>query len=703
MFIKNRKLKLISYSTSIFIFLFLLISLYSFKKVNATCTVSSDIFIKTTNPPSPDSCYNQSDGSWGIWHSKLGNFQTVPFGTLKKCETSVGSDYGYCYHYFHCDSSCSEVIPGDTSIPPDPVLFGWVRGYVWSDDNKDNTPQTGEFWSGDDLSCLVDKTKINDFTLDRHKYTDFDGVEDLILPDYWTCDTAPGVTTKVPIYTAWREDFSQAPRWHGFRLLDSPTSVDSWAYLSYFNSGQIGRDVKGSGSWAGNPICSPTPACYEIALFSNNRNWLSFKMYGIPANEFKLRVTTYVTSGNTDTCNTGNLAPSGDSNSTSGIQVKLCKSDGTACKYQYIKGGTATWNTLSVGTYGGDVLITTTGTSKILNGGLYDYYQPSCPLNKVRSLGATPGSSKYINIGVKLKDKSAWISSIDADIFANSIGVPFAGTAVETNGFKTFLINSDETNANVGGFVFSQNQISDPAAAYIFEKGGKAINLSPNEDSLTHKSKWLTNFGFLPPNSSIVATITSLPTTINAGTVYQISPGDFRTWMNGSGNYTYTIGTGVAVLYIGDDDVPIEIKKSFTSTSAPSAASLGYWGRLVVVSKNTLVVGSSIGFAVTSNYKIDAVPKVDASIIANNIEFSTVTDVIPAGSDMPIMMLAPLVSKENIIFGRDLGSISNARLPAESAKFYGRYLYEITRLEREKSQDYLYYTGLTTFDLDFVY
>ena len=132
MFIKNRKLKLISYSTSIFIFLFLLISLYSVKKVNATCTVSSDIFIKTTNPPSPDVCYNQSDGSWGIWHSKLDNFQTVPFsipyppGTLKKCKTSVGSDYGYCYHYFHCDSSCSEVIPGDTSIPPDPVRFGRV-------------------------------------------------------------------------------------------------------------------------------------------------------------------------------------------------------------------------------------------------------------------------------------------------------------------------------------------------------------------------------------------------------------------------------------------------------------------------------------------------------------------------------------------------------------------------------------------------
>ncbi|HNU76525.1 MAG TPA: hypothetical protein PKL88_02320, partial [bacterium] len=91
-------------------------------------------------------------------------------------------------------------------------------------------------------------------------------------------------------------------------------------------------------------------------------------------------------------------------------------------------------------------------------------------------------------------------------------------------------------------------------------------------------------------------------------------------------------------------------------------------------------------------------------IASGNIEFQSVSGIKTKDNrDKAIMVSAPLISKDSLTFGRDLYHDNNATMPAESAKAFNKYLYFLSSLEREKSQDYLYFTGVTTFDLDWEY
>ena len=89
-----------------------------------------------------------------------------------------------------------------------------------------------------------------------------------------------------------------------------------------------------------------------------------------------------------------------------------------------------------------------------------------------------------------------------------------------------------------------------------------------------------------------------------------------------------------------------------------------------------------------------------AGIIANgDITFDSVT----TGDDNPIMLTAPLISSGSIYLNRDLGHDGNAVMPAQSVASYNKFLYLLSVLEKNKSEETLYYTGLTSYDLDWEY
>jgi hypothetical protein len=98
------------------------------------------------------------------------------------------------------------------------------------------------------------------------------------------------------------------------------------------------------------------------------------------------------------------------------------------------------------------------------------------------------------------------------------------------------------------------------------------------------------------------------------------------------------------------------------------------------------------------------IPNIEAGIIASGvITIESEYDFDSGIVDNPIMVSAPLISNTNLDFQRDLGHDNNAVIPAQSAKAYNKYLYFIASLERENSQDTLYFTGLTDIRLDWEY
>ncbi|MBW6441746.1 hypothetical protein K0B04_02440, partial [Patescibacteria group bacterium] len=320
-------------------------------------------------------------------------------------------------------------------------------------------------------------------------------------------------------------------------------------------------------------------------------------------------------------------------------------------------------------------------------------------------------------IGVRALYKDGWVSAIDSDIFARDIQVEVpAGTTDNSDplqtpqGFAKTLINSSSNNSNTLGFTFYESNINGNPIVDIgcefnkmFENdascnedyGGFAYSLNHSSDPYDHTSKWLNNFTFAPPSTS--DELENLGTSFEKNKIYNISSDIFnsRLGQDDSVLFNYSItgdSNGVPILYVEGD---ITISAPITTSSL---------GRLLIVVSGNVIIDSRVG-SDTNSFNMSNDPNIMAGIIASGeITFESCCDEITVDNrDMPIMVSAPLISRTNIFLERDLHHDYNAFIPPHSAKAFSKYIYLLASVEREKSQGALYYTGVTTFDLDWEY
>ncbi|HRZ19979.1 MAG TPA: hypothetical protein P5136_08060, partial [Methanofastidiosum sp.] len=342
--------------------------------------------------------------------------------------------------------------------------------------------------------------------------------------------------------------------------------------------------------------------------------------------------------------------------------------------------------------------------TKTVGGAIPETYELRCPNSTVYEYNpgsVNDGDNKSVGIGLKVNYKDGWVSAIDSDIFANIINVVVpegptdnSDTNQTPQGFAKTLINSSVNDEKHLGFIFSEvNDRSNPNVdtecpdSKGFETtddqctnlGGFSYNLISGGE---HDSKWLESFTFKAPENSLDYTPKS--TSFKSGEIYNISIG------SGGGDilptsYSITDGDSVAILYV---DGNLEINNNFTTNSS---------GRLLLVVNGSVTISKDVGTDVGS-FLLSQDPNIEAGIVASGgIHFNSIGGLIEEGNnDKPIMVSAPLISKESLTFARDLYHDNNATMPAESAKSFNKYLYLLTSLEREKSIDNLYFTGLTT-------
>jgi len=192
-----------------------------------------------------------------------------------------------------------------------------------------------------------------------------------------------------------------------------------------------------------------------------------------------------------------------------------------------------------------------------------------------------------------------------------------------------------------------------------------------------------------------------LSSDFEANTVYKYKVSSGDPLQLGFNSYSITGGVGVPILYIDGD---ILIDDNIVNTNPNN-------GRLLIVVSGDVDVRPSVGTVITPLYNMSKNPDIQAGIIANGtIKFdSGLSDVATSDShDNPVMVSAPLISNDGnpdggILSSRDLYHDNNLRIPALSAKAYNKYLYYIASLEREKSQDSLYFTGLTDIKMSWEY
>ena len=312
-------------------------------------------------------------------------------------------------------------------------------------------------------------------------------------------------------------------------------------------------------------------------------------------------------------------------------------------------------------------------------------YELICPTPSVYKVNLNPSAcdTKTVNLGVVAIEAEAWKTVIDGDIFAGGIGIEVPDRE-PLGDFSAFLVNSD---GGAGGFVLAKGMMTtDSEKITETEDGGYAQQL--NEGGLSHNDIALYGFTFLPPDHEEVDEISSIDS-FTDGSVYKISVDDFNSSLE-SGDVSYGLDSGFAVLYItGSDDVVFE--NSLISSGS---------GRLIIVTDSDVMISKNVGFEGATGYEIGATPNIQASIIASkDITFET-EDTDP-GTDDPVMVLGPLVSKQTINLSRDLG-VLNASYPAISVKHDQTLMCELSELEKSKT-DFINYTGLRTFDIQFDY
>jgi hypothetical protein len=332
-------------------------------------------------------------------------------------------------------------------------------------------------------------------------------------------------------------------------------------------------------------------------------------------------------------------------------------------------------------------------SSKVVPGPSPVVYTLSCPNAGAALITfASPAgcSTQSTTLGLQKAIKSPWSVVLDGDVYASAIYTPVPSGAA-SGGFKNFLINSP---SSVGGIAMSEGDIlisrvfSSPSGAY-----SKNISSSARD-------VFLSRFKFSAPTHSDVKDLT-IPATGNlsipaTGTVYKATVSAFNTWI-GNGDQTYSIpsSTGVAVLYLtGSGDV--NFTHNLTNLSAVK--------RLIIVAPAGVVIRKEVGQPILS-YAASSDPNIMVGIIASgNITFES-QETNP-GSDLPVMVTAPLISNSSILLNRDLGdedpTAGNGLYPAQAIKYYLRYIYGISDLEYSH-KDIPNYTGLRSFDVQFVF
>ena len=335
--------------------------------------------------------------------------------------------------------------------------------------------------------------------------------------------------------------------------------------------------------------------------------------------------------------------------------------------------------------------------------------------------GTIPTGGDYptveTSMGLQAVYKSGWLSVIDADMFSLGldVNIPLGRTnnsdpSQTPKGFAKVLLNTVHPDPKIKdelmlGYVFVEDSgvfrpdvdapIPNTKLSEVshhstdpYQYGGIAYNL--REKGFDHRSKWLENFTFKAPSSA--KEIPSLPLELEGGTVHTIK----KSVVVGSSGHQYTIkdeNKGPVIIYIEGN---LSIQGPITTNSNQ---------RVLFVVSESVDISSSVG-TLADSFNMSQNPNIMAGIVARdriNIHKRADRDLVGGLVDIPIMLSAPLISKTHISFQRDLGHDNNAIMPGQSVKQYNKFLYEISKLEREKGFDNLYYTGLTTFDLDWEY
>ena len=604
-------------------------------------------------------------------------FETGSLGPWGSC--SGGSQTSTC-NDFSCGGSCSAecttkggTYNSSTNICTRNCLY--VEGNIWSDDNGNLVRENSENWWNPNYSVFCSTSKSHpSFYL---TYTGHTGSNQI---NEWYCN-GNNSYYRSPFTGPVENIEPEQP--HTFTLSGWPDGYKPKSWVYNHPGYSISGNWSGFGSFSTSSIIMPTSGWTNVHWELQQQTYnLTIKVKDIPPE------TLVEYSGDSCTLDLSVLDDLSDAtviiSSATGAELcnKTTDSNGEVTCDIWVNQG----------------LLDITVRKRVSDEEVIRIYSMVCP-----SKGSYPydpgdvadGDSKTELVGLKESYKESWVSAVDSDIFANEVNVVVPlGTGSNPAGFVKALLNSYDNIT--GGFVFSKDQITNPhedtldeGTTYnlLFEDdlGGRAENLDSGGSN--HNSKWLESFTFEAPNGA--TEISDLNTSLNSGVIYKSS--GITTLPN-----TYTLsGTGVAVLYIDND---LTINNNFTTSSS---------GRLLLVVNGSVTISKDVGTDVGS-FMLSQDPNIEAGIIASGkIEFGSIGGSITENRhDDPIMVSAPLITRDltdGIIFSRDLYTDNNATMPAESAKAFNKYLYLLTSLEREKSQDNLYFTGLTTYDLDWEY
>ena len=315
-----------------------------------------------------------------------------------------------------------------------------------------------------------------------------------------------------------------------------------------------------------------------------------------------------------------------------------------------------------------------------------DVYVQRCPTQFIYKENLNPAAcdTKTVNLGIAPLQAESWKTVIDGDLYANGVGVDISNKTPRGE-FTNFLINQGEKD--IGGYAFSSLDFTTSFERIIEDKGGYASSFGEN-----HSDKVLNQLTFNPPSHA--ESIDSLAYSFEDGGVYSITSQDFNDSIESS-DVIYSLPSGIAVLYITseDSDEYIDFKHSLISSGS---------GRLILVIQPDVYISKEVGYPDLLTYTINSVPNIQAALISRgNISFDTEgTDI---GSDIPIMMQGPLVSRLNIDLNRNLG-FSNADYPAIAVSHNQTLMCKISELEKSaEAATYLNYTGLRMYDLQFDY
>lgn len=619
------------------------------------------------------------------------------------CTTNPGtlSDWGDCSNGKQtrtcdgatcCPTGCTVGTPGcdcgNCNGEPleRPCLY--VEGNIWSDDNGNLARESSENWWNPNypVSCSTSKSHPSFYLT----YTGHTGINQI---NEWYCN-GNNSYYRSPFNGLVENIEPEQP--HTFTLSNWPDGYKpkSWVYENYLNYSET------SGNWISGNFT--TTSLSMPASGWTNVHWeLEQEKYNLEIIVKKIKPEIIDLP---DQCTDGGIYDGSLENAS----ITVYDADDVS---QVVCSGSSNSEgklTCPIWILQGPLKIEAT---KTVGGATPETYELRCPNSTVYEYdpgSVNDGDNKSVGIGLKVNYKDGWVSAIDSDIFANllSVVVPEGPTDnSDTNqtpqGFAKTLINSSVNDEKHLGFIFSEvNDRSNPNVdtecpnSKGFETtdvqctnlGGFSYNLISGGE---HDSKWLESFTFKAPENSLDYIPKS--TSFKSGEIYNIGIG------SGEGDilptsYSITDGDSVAILYI---DGNLTINNNFTTNSS---------GRLLLVVNGSVTISKDVGTDVGS-FLLSQDPNIEAGIVASGgIYFNSIGGLVEEGNnDKPIMVSAPLISKESLTFARDLYHDNNAIMPAESAKSFNKYLYLLTSLERQKSQDNLYFTGVTTFDLDWEY